>query len=88
MGIDSMTRKVDPKKGRQKVAPPPKRRSKRPEGASALEDEEFAEFLEADELPVNADPEFKEKLRRKLWKLLKDLQGVWLLLLGGVTRLH
>ncbi len=88
MGIDSMTRKVDPKKARGKTAPPPKGHGEPPAGASTLEDEEFAEFLEADKLPVDANPEFKEKLRQKLWKLLKDLQGAWLLLLGGVGRFY
>jgi hypothetical protein len=33
--------------------------------------EELQEFLEADLLDVQADPEFKERLRRKLWELVQ-----------------
>ncbi len=32
---------------------------------------ELREFLEADELGVEADPAFKERLRRKLWDLIR-----------------
>ena len=31
-------------------------------------DEELREFLEADDLPDYADPEFKARLREKLWE--------------------
>ena len=83
MGIDAMRRKVDSKKAREKTAPRPKAQDKPPVGASAIQDEEFAEFCEADKLVVEADPEFKETLRKRLWKLLKELHGMWALLLGG-----
>jgi hypothetical protein len=33
--------------------------------------EELREFLEADRLGVRADPEFKERLRRKLWAIVR-----------------
>ena len=33
--------------------------------------EELQEFLEADGLPIEADPLFKEALRQKIWKLLQ-----------------
>lgn len=33
--------------------------------------EELQEFLEGDLLDVQADPEFKERLRRKLWELVQ-----------------
>jgi hypothetical protein len=33
--------------------------------------EELREFLEADRHPVHADPAFKERLRRRLWELLR-----------------
>jgi len=33
--------------------------------------DELREFLEADLLDVPADPEFKERLRRKLWTMLE-----------------
>jgi hypothetical protein len=33
---------------------------------------EFAEFLEADDHPVPADPAFRERLRHELWTLVRD----------------
>lgn len=33
--------------------------------------DELREFLEADYLPVDADPEFKERLRSELWELVR-----------------
>lgn len=32
--------------------------------------EELSEFLEADLVEVDANPEFKERLRQKLWELV------------------
>ena len=77
-----------PDKAPEKKKMKPEARAKSPVGASRLEDEEFSEFCEADKLPVEASSEFKEKLRQKLWKLLKDLHGLWVLLLGGLTTYH
>lgn len=34
--------------------------------------EELREFLQADSLEVPVDPAFKERLRRKLWKLVQE----------------
>ena len=34
--------------------------------------DELREFLEADLVEVRADPEFKERLRRRLWELVRD----------------
>ena len=34
--------------------------------------EELREFLEADHLEIRADPEFKERLREKLWDLVQS----------------
>ena len=33
--------------------------------------DELKEFLEGDSLDVGADPEFKERLRRKLWEMMR-----------------
>ena len=33
--------------------------------------DELREFLEADLVAVPADPEFKERLRRKLWEIVR-----------------
>jgi len=33
--------------------------------------DELREFLEADRLAVRADPAFKERLRRKLWGIIR-----------------
>jgi hypothetical protein len=33
---------------------------------------EFAEFLEADDSPAPADPAFKERLRQRLWGMVRD----------------
>jgi hypothetical protein len=38
--------------------------------ASEFTTEELQEFLEADRYPIEADPQFKEQLREKLWRLL------------------
>lgn len=37
--------------------------------------EELKEFLEGDTLPVQADPAFRERLRRELWALVQDRYG-------------
>lgn len=37
--------------------------------------EELEEFLSADQLPEQADPEFKERLREELWELVQELYG-------------
>jgi hypothetical protein len=34
--------------------------------------EELQEFLEADRLDVKADPAFKERLRQKLWEIVRE----------------
>ncbi len=81
-----MARKSEEAPEKKKMKP--EARAKSPVGASRLEDEEFSEFREADKLPIEASTEFKEKLRQKLWKLLKDLHGLWLLILGGLTTYH
>jgi len=42
------------------------------DGADA---EEFAEFMDADWLDVKADPTFRERLRARLWQMLRDRRG-------------
>ena len=44
------------------------------EGALDYTPEELLEFLEADFVDVDADPSFKERLRRRLWDLLQSRQ--------------
>jgi hypothetical protein len=39
--------------------------------AAEFSTEELIEFLEADLLPVEADPAFREKLRDELWELVQ-----------------
>jgi hypothetical protein len=41
------------------------------EGAMEFSMEELREFLEGDLVEVRADPEFKERLRHKLWEMLR-----------------
>ena len=41
--------------------------------AAEFSTEELLEFLEADLLPVEADPEFRERLKSELWTLLQGL---------------
>lgn len=41
------------------------------EGAMEFTVEELREFLEGDVLNVRADPEFKERLRRTLWDMVR-----------------
>ncbi len=38
-------------------------------------DDELQEFLEGDNLDVRADPAFKERLRRKLWEIVRSRMG-------------
>lgn len=37
--------------------------------------DELRDFLEADHLDVDADPLFRERLRRKLWSIVRDRFG-------------
>ena len=37
--------------------------------------DELRDFLEADQLEVDADPLFRERLRRKLWAIVRDRFG-------------
>ena len=41
------------------------------DGATGITMEELREFLEGDLLDVRADPDFKERLRRELWDLVR-----------------
>ena len=45
------------------------------EGAMEINPDELREFLEADLLGSQADPDFKEGLRRKLWTLVRTKYG-------------
>lgn len=45
------------------------------EGAIDFTMDELREFLEGDHLDVRADPEFKERLRRKLWDMVRARAG-------------
>ena len=45
------------------------------EGAMEINPDELRDFLEADLLGAQADPEFKEGLRRKLWTLVRTKYG-------------
>jgi hypothetical protein len=38
----------------------------------AFDPAEFAEFLEADDSPMPANPAFKERLRQQLWGMVRD----------------
>ena len=37
--------------------------------------DELREFLDADDMEVEADPLFRERLRRKLWTIVRDRFG-------------
>ena len=39
--------------------------------------EELEEFLEADRAPVQADPHFKERLRERLWEIVRQRRRGW-----------
>ncbi|MCG8587709.1 MAG: hypothetical protein MJE66_00270 [Proteobacteria bacterium] len=45
------------------------------EGALDFSIDELREFLEADTAEEAADPAFKERLRRKLWDLVRSKYG-------------
>lgn len=42
-----------------------------PDGTSEATLEELEEFLEADRVEVRANPEFKERLRERLWEIVR-----------------
>jgi hypothetical protein len=46
------------------------------ESAMEINPDELREFLEADLLAVQADPEFKERLRERLWALVRAKYGL------------
>jgi hypothetical protein len=41
--------------------------------AAEFSTEELLEFLEADVLPIEADVEFRERLRSELWTMLQNM---------------
>jgi hypothetical protein len=43
--------------------------------SEAIDPMELKEFLEADWSQVQADPDFKAKLRSKLWRMIDSLHG-------------
>jgi hypothetical protein len=43
--------------------------------ASEFSTEELKEFLEGDLQPTQADPAFKERLRRELWTMVQQRYG-------------
>lgn len=45
-------------------------------GTGEFTSDELREFLEADGLDVGADPAFKERLRRRLWRLVRERLGL------------
>jgi len=89
MGVTTMNEKAPLDKRRSKseahreVSPGSKRSA-----ANPPEDLEFEEFCEAGSDPVDASPEFKENLRKKLMQLVKNLYGLWVLFLGGMIHYH
>jgi hypothetical protein len=42
------------------------------DGSREMTLDELEEFLEADRLEVRANPEFKERLRERLWELVQE----------------
>jgi hypothetical protein len=42
------------------------------EAIADLTEEELREFLQGDVLDVPVDPRFKERLKRRLWRLVQD----------------
>ena len=56
---------------------PRRKRGKRPDAGGfraepGFDPSEFAEFLEADDAPIPVDPAFKERLRQRLWTMVRD----------------
>jgi len=80
-----MDQKSPLKKGRSNPGVGPPEEPKVMMRAKDREEEEFQEFCEADTGPSEASPEFKEGLRQKLLKLMKNLYGLWMLYLGTVS---
>lgn len=69
--------RLGPRKMRQQVGKPgtdaeAERESMTDEVTTEFTVEELREFLQGDILDVQVDPAFKERLKRKLWKLVKE----------------
>jgi hypothetical protein len=47
------------------------------EGSAEATLEELEEFLEADRVEVHADPQFKERLRARLWEIVRQRRRLW-----------
>lgn len=47
------------------------------DGAAEVTIEELEEFLEADRVEVHANPQFKERLREKLWEIVRQRRRLW-----------
>ena len=47
------------------------------DGALQGFEEELRDFLAADEVGVRADPRFKERLRRELWRIVEKNSDRW-----------
>ena len=43
------------------------------EDSTEIDEQELREFMSADLIDVGADPVFKERLRRKLWNIVRGL---------------
>ncbi len=85
MGVKTMTNKA-PLKERRSKSRLDQETEAGSEGHPPDPDErEFEEFSAADSGTVEASPEFKENLRKKLMKLVKSLYGLWVLFVGGMT---
>jgi hypothetical protein len=39
--------------------------------------QELEEFLEADRVEMRANPQFKERLREKLWEIVRQRRRLW-----------
>jgi len=60
---------------RRDQEPPRERAVKVKEIGTEFTTEELQDFLEGDLYPAQADPAFKEALRRKLWAMLQARHG-------------
>jgi hypothetical protein len=72
MGMGDLVKRLSERRGGRGIGMHVKRGAKGTDGGSSDPSmDELREFLEADHLGVQADPQFKEELRKKLWKLVQ-----------------
>jgi hypothetical protein len=73
VALASSPRRVDEARGAEQAPGEPGEWETFPQGQDMtdIDEQELQEFMSTDLMDVGADPVFKERLRRKLWKIVR-----------------